>query len=107
MFTFRAEAFMVELNQTKFDELRKDDLIMLAKRFKLEVRSSMRKRDTQRTVLEHLVNESIFEQSAFPKYQITPTSSAEVQTSTNVNSEELDKVEKGGQWQREQNDRRR
>ena len=97
---------MVEPNQTKFDELRKDDLIMLAKRFKLEVRSSMRKRDTQRTALEHLVNESVFERSAFAKYQITPTNFPEAQTSPNVNSEELDKVEEDRQWQREQNDRR-
>ena len=97
---------MVEPNQTKLDELRKDDLILLAKHLKLEVRSSMRKRDIQRTVLEHLVNESIFEQSALAKYQITPTNSDEVETSTNVNSEELDKVEKDRQWQREQEDRR-
>ena len=97
---------MVEPNQTKFDELRKDNLIMLAKHLKLEVRSSMRKRDIQRTVLEHLVNESIFEQAALAKYQITPTNSAEVETTTNDNSEELDKVEKDRQWQREQEDRR-
>ena len=88
MSTFSAEAFMVEPNQTKFDELKKDDLIMLAKHLKLEVRSSMRKRDVQRTVLEHLVN------------------SAEVETTTNVNSEALDNVEKDRQWQREQEDRR-
>ena len=45
---------MVGPDQNKFDNLRKDDLIMLGKHLKLELRSSMRKREVQRTLVEHL-----------------------------------------------------
>ena len=96
---------MVGPDQNKFDKLRKD-LIVLAKHLKLEVRSSMRKGEVQRTLVEHLVKESIFEQSVLSKYQIidTQTNTAAVGISSHEESEGLDKVERDRQWQREQED---
>ena len=104
MSTFNAEEFMVGPDQNKFDNLRKDDLIVLGKHLKLEVRSSMRKREVQRTLVEHLVKESIFEQSVLSKYQITDTqtNTAAIEISSHEESEGLDKVERDRQRQREQ-----
>ena len=64
----------------------------------------MRKREVQRTLVEHLVKESIFEQSVLSKYQITDTqtNTAAIQISSHEESEGLDKVERDRQWQREQ-----
>ena len=91
---------MVEPNQTKFDDLRKDDLILLGEHLILEIRGSMRKREIQRTIMERLVNESTFEPSALEKYQITQRNSV-VEKSNDDENNELDKVEKDKKWQRE------
>ena len=95
---------MVGPDQNKFDNLRKDDLIVLGKH--LKVRSCKRKREMQTTLVEHLVKESIFEQSVLSKYQITDTktNTAAVEISRHEESEGLDKVETDRQWQREQED---
>ena len=45
---FSPEDFMVEPNQSTFEQLRKDDLILLVKHLKLEVKSPMRKREIQK-----------------------------------------------------------
>ena len=104
MSTFNAEEFMVGPDQNKFDNLRKDDLIVLGKH--LKVRSCKRKREMQTTLVEHLAKESIFEQSVLSKYQITDTktNTAAVEISRHEESEGLDKVETDRQWQREQED---
>ena len=56
----------------------------------------MRKREVQRTLVEHLVKESIFKQSVLSKYQITDTqtNTAAVEISSDEESERLDKVER-------------
>ena len=60
---------MVEPNQSTFEQLRKDDLILLGKHLKLEVKSPMRKREIQKLIMEHLVHVTkSFEQSVLSTY---------------------------------------
>ena len=47
---------MVEPSESEFTQLRKDDLILLGKHLKLDVRSSMRKREVHKLVIEYLAN---------------------------------------------------
>ena len=69
MSAFSPEEFMVEPNQSTFEQLRKDDLILLGKHLKLEVKSPMRKREIQKLIMEHLVHVTkSFEQSVLSTY---------------------------------------
>ena len=66
---------MVEPNQSAFNQLRKDDLMSLGKHLKLEMRSSMQKREIQKLIMEHLVHETrSFEQSVLDMYNVTQES---------------------------------
>lgn len=108
MSEFKPEEFMLEPTEDTFQNLRKDDLISLAKHLKIEVRSTLRKREIQKIIMEHLVSEKTFEQSALGKYQ-----DAQTQNLTTVNNSQVnltdqtsnDELERGRQWQREQEDR--
>ena len=46
---------MVVPSESELTHLRKDDLILPGKHLKLDVRSSMRKREVEKLVIEHLV----------------------------------------------------
>ena len=81
MSEFNPETFMSEPSAETFQTLRKDDLLTLAKHVKIDVRPSFRKRDIQKAVMEQLVNQSIFEQSALDPYK-----TVENQSTTESNS---------------------
>ena len=66
---------MSEPSAETFQTLRKDDLVTLAKHVKIDVRPSLRKRDIQKAIMEHLVNQNIFEQSALDPYKIVENQS--------------------------------
>ena len=100
---------MSEPSAETFQTLRKDDLVTLAKHVKIDVRPSLRKRDIQKAVMEHLVNQSIFEQSALDPYKTvenqSTTRSNSVLTlaeSPEVNQGNSEEKERERQWQREQ-----
>jgi hypothetical protein len=100
MSVFNPQEFMVEPSQSTFGQLRKDDLITLVKHLKLETRSSMRKREIQKLIMKHLVNETrSFEQSALHAYKVTQDSMPEIELdhSNSVGNEREER-----QWQREQ-----
>ena len=62
---------MVEPSESEFTQLRKDDVILLGKHLELDVRSSTRKREVQKLVMEYLVVAKVFEQSALDAYNVT------------------------------------
>lgn len=51
MSEFKPEEFMLEPTEDTFQNLRKDDLISLAKHLKIEVRSTLRKREIQKIIM--------------------------------------------------------
>ena len=110
MSEFKPEEFMVEPTAEKIENLRKDDLIALGKHLKLEseIKSSMRKRDIQKVIIEHLVQQKTLEQSALGKYQThSPVTRSDSQTNlgrTNqISSEESDRERR--QWQIDEEER--
>ena len=62
MSEFKPEEFMLEPTEEKFENLRKDNLITLGKHLSKENKGHMRKRDIQRVIMEHLVQQETFEQ---------------------------------------------
>ena len=69
---FNPEEFMVEPSESTFQQLRKDDLILLGQHLKLEIRSSMRKCEIQTLVMDYIVNTTeTFEQCALATYNTT------------------------------------
>lgn len=104
MSVFNPEDFMVEPNQSSFNQLRKDDLISLGKHLKLEMRSAMRKREIQQIIIEHLVNQTrSFEPSVLEEYKITQYSNS-VASSREVVDGGTEDNEKDRQRQREQDE---
>ena len=112
MSEFKPDAFMSEPSAETFQTLRKDDLVTLAKHVKIDVRPSLRKRDIQKAIMEHLVNQSIFEQSALDPYKIVENQSTTesdslvtVVETPEVNQGNSEEKERARQWQREQEER--
>ena len=68
MSQFDAVMFMSEPSEDTFAELRKDELISLAKHLKLEAKKAMKKNQIQYIVLEHLVSEGVFKETVLEKY---------------------------------------
>ena len=62
MSQFDAEKFMLEPCNITFYDLKKDELISLAKDLKLEVKKAMRKHHIQNIIVEHLVSLKDFEE---------------------------------------------
>ena len=104
MSTFNPQEFMVEPSESEFTQLRKDDLILLGKHLKLDVRSPMRKREVQKLVMEYLVVEKVFEQSALDAYNVTQQLSESAVDLNNIDKENSEQTEKDRQWQREQDE---
>ena len=63
MSQFDAKRFMSEPCEDTFYDLKKDELISLAKHFKLEVKKAMRKHQIQNIIGEHLVSLKVFEET--------------------------------------------
>ena len=51
----------LELSMEKLEKFKKSELIEVGKKLELEVRRSMRKNRIIRTIVEHMVDEDIFE----------------------------------------------
>ena len=93
--TFNPEDFMVEPSESTFQQLRKDDLILLGQHLKLEVQSLMRKCEIQTLVMDYSVNTTeTFEQSALA----TSNTTSSKDSNSAVENEEREKTR---QWQRE------
>ena len=72
MSVLNPQQVMVEPSESKYTQLRKDDLILLGKHLQLDVSISRRKREVQKLVIEYLVNvRQFFEQSALDSYNVT------------------------------------
>ena len=105
MSEFDPQVFMVEPNQSTFNQLRKDDLMSLGKHLKLEMRSSMRKREIQKLVMEHLVHVTkSFEQSVLSTYTQESSTTPEVSSTPSIEGEnEVEgQKDKEKQWRKEQ-----
>ena len=63
MSQFDAETFMSEPCEDTFYNLKKDELISLAKHLKLEVKKAMRKHQILNIIVEHLVSLKVFEET--------------------------------------------
>ena len=105
MSAFSPEEFMVEPNQSTFEQLRKDDLILLGKHLKLKVKSPMRKREIQKLIMEHLVHVTkSFEQSVLSTYTQEPNITLELGSNPSIDKEKegVSQIDKERQWQKEQ-----
>ena len=69
MSQFDPEQFMLEPSEDAFYDLKKDELISLAKHLKLEVKKAMRKYQIQDIVIKHLVSLKIFEEAVLETYE--------------------------------------
>ena len=105
MSTFNPEEFMVEPSESTFQQLRKDDLILLGQHLKLEAWISIWKCEIQTLVMDYLVNTTeIFEQSALVTYNTTSSkdsNSAVEKDKNSIVARENEDREKTRQWQRQ------
>ena len=65
MSKFDPEQFMLEPSENAFYDLKKDELISLAKHLKLEVKKGMRKHQIQDVIVKHLVSLKVFEEAVY------------------------------------------
>ena len=63
MADFDPEKFTSEPCKDNFYDLRKDELILLVKHLKLEVKKKMRKHQIQRIIFKHLVSLQVFKET--------------------------------------------
>ena len=63
MSKFEPEQFMLEPSEDAFYDLKKEELISLAKHLKLEVKKAMRKHQIQDVIVKHLVSLKVFEEA--------------------------------------------
>ena len=86
---------MLEPTEEKFENLRKDNLIALGKHLSKEIKGHMQKHGIQRVIMEHLVQQETFEQSALGKYQHKQTENRTEKSNSQVpeqqSSNELDR----------------
>ena len=69
MSQFDVEKFMSEPNEDTFHDLKKDELISLAKYLQLEVKKAMRKHQIQDIILKHLVSKGLFKETVLEMYE--------------------------------------
>lgn len=69
MSKFDPEQFMLEPSDDAFYDLKKDELISLAKHLKLEVKKAMRKHQIQDIIVKHLVSLKVFEEAVLETYE--------------------------------------
>ena len=71
MSTFDPESFLSETPEpSSLVDLKKDDLIKLASHLKLKVKRSMKKMEIRNIIIEHLVQTSVFDESAMELYEV-------------------------------------
>ena len=86
--------------------MRKDDLITLGKHLCIEIKSTMRKREMQRQIVEYLVQQKTFEQSVLTKYLNTQDQSTKNSQVTLIEQNSDDELSREKiQW-REQEERK-
>lgn len=69
MADFDPEKFMSDPCEDDFYDLKKDELVSLAKHLKLEVKKAMRKRQIQEIIVKHLVNLQVFEETVLETFE--------------------------------------
>lgn len=69
MADFDPEKFMSEPCEDTFYDLKKDELISLAKHLKLEVKKAMRKHQIQDIIVKHLVSTQVFQETVLETYE--------------------------------------
>ena len=69
MSKFDPEQFMLEPSEEAFYDLKKDELISLAKHLQLEVKKAMRKHHIQDVIVKHLVSLKVFEEAVLETYE--------------------------------------
>ena len=69
MSQFDVEKFMSEPNEDTFHDLKKDELISLAKYLQLEVKKAMRKHQIQDIIHKHLVSKGLFKETVLEMYE--------------------------------------
>jgi len=73
MTEFKPEEFLQSLDQEKFDNLKKENLILLAEHLSVSVKRSMKKREIQYKVAAELVESKVFKESILKDYICEPT----------------------------------
>ena len=68
MAEFKPDEFLQSLDQEKFDNLKKENLILLAEHLNVTVKKSMRKREIRYKVAAHLVDLKVFDESILKGY---------------------------------------
>ena len=66
---FKPEEFIEQITWEKFDELRKPELMKLAKHFGLEAKHAMRKQIIKNNLIKTLVQEDVWDQSYLDKIE--------------------------------------
>lgn len=62
------EEFMKELTPEKLRGLKKDEMLAIGRKLKLEVRGPMRKIVIMKKITEHMVNNNIFEEETLEDF---------------------------------------
>ena len=76
---FKPEEFLAQPDEEAFAELKKEDLVPLAKHLNLDVRKSMKKGKIQSIIAKHLVDEEKFPESALKNFPEPVDSAIELQ----------------------------
>ena len=109
MSKFDPEQFMLEPSEDAFYDLKKDELISLAKHLKLEIKKAMRKHQSQDIIVEHLVSLKVFEEGVLETYEAFDSEEKKLQFQLELKKlemqERLEREEKERQERREEKER--
>ena len=61
---YKIENFLKEPSMEKLERLRKSEIMKIGQKLKLNVENSMRKHELVRKIIEHMVDENVFEEAA-------------------------------------------
>ena len=70
---FQPADFSKDPDLDDFDGLNKESLVALGRHLNLEVKKAMRKHEIQCTIVKHLVETGVFEESALICYTVKPS----------------------------------
>ena len=91
MSQFDPEQFILEPREDAFYELKKDELISLAKHLKLEVKKAMRKHQIQDIFVKHLVSLKVFEEAVLETYETFDAEDKKLQFQLELKTESITK----------------
>ena len=60
----KIENFLKEPSMEKLERLRKREIMVIGEKLELNVENSMRKQELVRKIVEHMVDENVFEEAA-------------------------------------------